>query len=183
MASGSGPIGANADCRDAGHTGREPATGAVLALHSSARPKESAIMRNRTVRAFTLIEILIVVVILGILAAIVIPQFTDASEDAMNSSVRSQLQTVRSQIELYNVQHPDTPYDATTVVATFFDELVNNNYLQQEPRNPFMSDPAEQIAVGAAAAADVGWVWDGSDFFATDGLGALFDENGDGAPG
>ncbi len=41
-------------------------------------------MRTQVKRAFTLIEILIVVVILGILAAIVIPQFTSASQDAKN---------------------------------------------------------------------------------------------------
>ena len=44
---------------------------------------------------FTLVEILIVVIILGILAAIVIPQFTNASQDARNSSLLSQLQTLR----------------------------------------------------------------------------------------
>ncbi|MEM9111640.1 MAG: prepilin-type N-terminal cleavage/methylation domain-containing protein, partial [Planctomycetota bacterium] len=48
-------------------------------------------------KGFTLVEILIVVVILGILAAIVIPQFTNASEAAKASSVLSQLQTLRSQ--------------------------------------------------------------------------------------
>ena len=57
---------------------------------------------------FTLVEILIVVVILGILAAIVIPQFTDAASDARNSSVQSDLQTLRSAVELYKVQHGDT---------------------------------------------------------------------------
>jgi len=54
---------------------------------------------------FTLVEILIVVVILGILAAIVIPQFTGASTEAKESALRSDLQAIRSQIELYKIQH------------------------------------------------------------------------------
>ena len=58
---------------------------------------------------FTLVEILIVVVILGILAAIVIPQFTEASTEAKFSSLCTDLQTLRSQIELYKVQHNDVP--------------------------------------------------------------------------
>lgn len=61
----------------------------------------------RAKSGFTLVEILIVVVILGILAAIVIPQFTDASTEAKTSSLCSDLQTVRSQIELYKIQHND----------------------------------------------------------------------------
>jgi general secretion pathway protein G len=56
---------------------------------------------------FTLVEILIVVIILGILAAIVIPQFATASEDARRNSLQSLLQTLRSQIELYKLQHLD----------------------------------------------------------------------------
>src|SRR3954463_12966486 len=65
------------------------------------------IQRNRK-SGFTLVEILIVVIILGILAAIVIPQFTNASQDARKSSLVSQLQTIRSQLELYKLQHRDT---------------------------------------------------------------------------
>lgn len=56
---------------------------------------------------FTLVEILIVVVILGILAAIVIPQFTEASTEAKTSSLVTDLSSVRSQIELYKIQHND----------------------------------------------------------------------------
>jgi general secretion pathway protein G len=58
-------------------------------------------------KGFTLVEILIVVIILGILAAIVIPQFSAASNDARESSLVSDLQTLRSQLELYKVQHMD----------------------------------------------------------------------------
>ncbi len=58
-------------------------------------------------KGFTLVEILIVVIILGILAAIVIPQFSSASGDARVSALTSDLQTLRSQLELYNIQHLD----------------------------------------------------------------------------
>ena len=68
-------------------------------------------MVNQVRKAFTLIEILIVVIILGILAAIVVPQFTSATEEAQISNMQSTLQTIRNQIELYRVrnngQYPD----------------------------------------------------------------------------
>jgi general secretion pathway protein G len=63
--------------------------------------------KMRAKSGFTLVEILIVVVILGILAAIVIPQFTEASTEAKTSSLVTDLQSMRSQIELYKVQHND----------------------------------------------------------------------------
>ncbi len=68
----------------------------------------SAIRSNRARKSgFTLIEILIVVIILGILAAIVIPQFSSASNDARRSNVQTTAQTLRSQIALYRLQHAD----------------------------------------------------------------------------
>src|SRR2546423_3452358 len=75
-------------------------------------------MIRRTQKSgFTLVEILIVVIILGILAAIVIPQFTNASQDARKNSLTSQLQTIRSQLELYKMQHLDKNPDLLLLPA------------------------------------------------------------------
>jgi len=99
---------------------------------------------RRQPRGFTLIEILIVVVILGILAAIVIPQFTNASQDAQVSAVKSQLQTVRSQIELYRIKNGsanlmalDGDAPGLFTLLTTVDPLNGDfQYLQSEPTLP-----------------------------------------------
>ena len=110
-------------------------------------------IKTRVNRAFTLIEILIVVVILGILAAIVIPQFTDASQQAMESSVVTQLQTLRSQIELHDIQFPLTPFEP---LVQGWDQLTTGDYLQSEPKNPMMNGSA---TIALLWGSGNGWIW------------------------
>src|SRR5881227_1863099 len=107
-------------------------------------------MYRRTRSGFTLVEILIVVIILGILAAIVIPQFTNASTDARKSSMLSQLHTLRSQIKLFKLQHNDILPDlagagqwnqvlSKTNLAGAVDTTATRLYgpfLESVPRNP-----------------------------------------------
>lgn len=54
---------------------------------------------------FTLVEILIVVMILGILAAIVVPQFTSAAGESRENSLKMNLYRIRQQIEIYKQHH------------------------------------------------------------------------------
>ena len=108
--------------------------------------------RNPVKRGFTLIEILIVVVILGILAAIIVPQFTDAAQDAGVSSARSQLQTMRSQIELFRVQNNGAaPADGGALPNTGngpWTALVNGNYIRSAPNWPAGFESVYDAATG-----------------------------------
>lgn len=54
---------------------------------------------------FTLVELLIVVIILGVLAAVAIPQFSSNTEDAKISALDTNLAELRNAVELYYHQH------------------------------------------------------------------------------
>ena len=69
-------------------------------------------------RGFTLVELLIVVIILAILAAIIIPQFTGATDDAAQAAYDTNIANVRAAIDLYRQQHSDYPGAVTSSGAT-----------------------------------------------------------------
>lgn len=133
--------------------------------------------RRVMAKGFTLVEILIVVVILGILAAIVIPQFSSASESAKSSNLVSQVQMIRSQLELYRNQHngnypslvnadPVAGWEQMTETTDVAGATTGSDYgpyLQTEPANPFQTSTGDAnkvvIAAGSAGAGN-GWTFD-----------------------
>lgn len=58
---------------------------------------------------FTLVELLIVLSILGILAALVAPRFSDASHTARENTLKDDLRYIRTQIVVFKAQHRDVP--------------------------------------------------------------------------
>lgn len=125
---------------------------------------------KRITDGLTLVEILIVVVILGVLAAIVIPEYTSAGDLAKQSNLETQLQTIRSQLERYRIQHDNT----YPTIVQMFDNLVdstgadsgtlsviNGPYLQRKPANPFVAGSnGTVVAVAGSAASTNGWTYD-----------------------
>ena len=109
--------------------------------------------------AFTLIEILIVVIILGILAAIVVPQFSTATSDARAGNLKAQLSSIQNQIELFAAQRNG----AYPVLNGDWDDLTTNNYLKEIPKNPAWPTQATQSSVvernTAGVRGDTGAAW------------------------
>ena len=130
-------------------------------------------------RGFTLIEVLIVVVIMAVLAATIIPQFSSSTKDAQTSTVKFNAHTLRSQIELYKAHHLGTyptiqdgglpqltaSTDVSGTVGAAGPTFPFGPYLEEVPANPFnnlktvgaVPTPGTAPTTGSGA---TGWQYD-----------------------
>ena len=127
---------------------------------------------------FTLIEVLIVVVIMAVLAATIIPQFSSSTQDAKESQLSFNVHTLRSQIELYKVHHLGS---YPVITASDLPQLTNETkaagdvnegasdpdtypygpYVDSElPQNPFNDLNTVAAGTGAAGDGSSGWQYD-----------------------
>ncbi len=94
-------------------------------------------------RAFTLIELLIVVAIIAILAAIAVPNFLEAQTRAKVSRAKADLRTLATAIEMYTVDHHVPPIDGTKAGDLQANEFPPTTltspvaYLTSVPADPF----------------------------------------------
>jgi prepilin-type N-terminal cleavage/methylation domain-containing protein len=143
-------------------------------------------------KAFTLVEILIVVAILGILAAIVLPTVQGHIQQARESAAKDNLRILRNTIALYATRHNDVPPGYLNNDPTeepdwvlFIGQLIDGQYLPTMPRNPFndlktllMINNAE--ALPESATGDYGWIYKPAtktirlDWPGNDSTGALY---------
>jgi type IV pilus assembly protein PilA len=123
-------------------------------------------------KGFTLIELLIVIIIIGILAAIAIPLYLNQRQKAKDSAVKEGIHTIVNGIQTYATDHDDT-YPATGqvgIAAPAADPI--GNFIEAWPQNPFLdaTDMAEGTTPGT-------YVYVGTDT-GTDGVADTFTISG-----
>ena len=97
-------------------------------------------------RAFTLIEVLVVVAILGILAAIVVPRIMDRPDEAKRVAAKADIATIVSQLKIYrldNGNYPTTEQGLGALVQRPSTNPVPPNwkpYLDRLPKDPWHGD-------------------------------------------
>lgn len=118
--------------------------------------------------AFTLVEILIVVVILGILAAIVVPQFSHATSEAAATETLDQLTKLREAIGIYYVRNASS-YPTIQAGDATWGQLIaaGGDYLKFPPKNLWIGGAASTVITASAGAgpdtnfqSSYGWIFD-----------------------
>ena len=100
-------------------------------------------------KGFTLVELLIVIIIIAVLAAIAIPKFSNSSQRSKESSLRANLKLVRSAIDLFRADTGAYPasfagltasttsgLNTTAGACTFPAADWRGPYLQSVPNDP-----------------------------------------------
>ena len=121
-----------------------------------------AVRRNPVARAFTLIELIAVIVVLAILAGVAIPKYFDYAQNAKISSAKGVLGGTRSAIANF---YANSAVAGTPAYPTLTDLQTVGTVLQEPmPENPFNNSAAIAAATYSAASPPVagsnGWNYD-----------------------
>jgi general secretion pathway protein G len=102
---------------------------ARLPIRNAPLPEPQGSEARRAEAGFTLLELMIVMVVIGLLAAIAIPSYTNNVRNAKEAVLKEDLHTMRVAIDSYTVDKQKAPQT--------LDDLVQAGYLKTMPVDPF----------------------------------------------
>ena len=91
---------------------------------------------------FTLLEIMVVLVIIGVLAAIVAPRFIERADEAKVEATRVQMQNIAQALKLYRLQHSRYPNSSEGLNALVQPTQGGKKYLDKVPKDAWGNDIA-----------------------------------------
>jgi type II secretion system protein G len=116
------------------------------------------VSQNAPFGGFTMIELLIVTIVVGILAAITVPMYMNQREKAKDTAVKQGIHSIQTAIVTYaadnNGAYPATAYVTSTPDDAEADNL-GNTYLSEWPENPWTGEPMRNAGSVALAGTDL----------------------------